>query len=287
MRRLLPIVCATLALAILGCQVVSAQSIDTDVRAARAAERSESVSLEKKLDAPDQSIGLSVTESPSPDSSKAEPAAPTVKGTTGHKATHRSAPKVSKPSVLPVEPDKSVTSDAVVTPLHSNRPDKVALMLGAETPAQADKKQPGAFTTIISTILKLALVLVLAYLTIMGLKWFSSRHDMIPSNHRQFRMVDTLRFNNTSSLHLVEVKGATLLLGCASGQVSVLKEFEDGQSADVESETSGKFAEYLAKYSDMSRKHGPSGRIAGLLRDCSGYLRDRCQGTRTEVRDEK
>ncbi len=288
MRPLFPTICAVVLLAILGCLPLSAESTDPDVQAARAAERSESVRLEQKLDTSTQSLNLSVTESPKPVGTKAATKdTDTDKAAVVPKVTHRSSPKRPMPSVSTVLPDKSEKPDTATMPVRGDRPDKVALMMGADQPKQADQKQPGTFGTILLTILKLALVLVLAYLTIMGLKWFSARHDITPSNHRQFKMMDTLRFNNTSSLHLVEVKGTTLLLGCTSGQVNVLKEFDEAALADSESEPAGKFAEYLAKYSDMSQKHGPSGRIAGLLRDCSGYLRDRCQGARTGVHDEK
>lgn len=279
-------------LALLGCAPLCAESIDADVQAARAAERTESIRLEKTLDAPAQPVNLSVTETPKPGETKADAktAPKEVRASSArpnrpaHAATSR--PKPIDTSDASAKSDLSNRSDAAA--MRGNRPDKVALMMDAgEQQKQSDSKKPGALGTIIFTILKLALVLVLAYLTILALKWFSARHDAIPSNRRQFKMMDTLRFNSTSSLHLVEVKGATLLLGCTAGQVNVLKEFEEDEPTDGESEPAGKFAEYLAKYSDMSQKHGPSGRIAGLLRDCSGYLRDRCHGARTEVRDEK
>ena len=201
---------------------------------------------------------------------------------TRHAATAKpGSPKIADSS------DAAPAKASVVPLAHSNRPDKVALMTRAETTAKAEDKPSGSLGTVLLTILKLAVVLILAYLTILALKWFSARHDVMPSNNRQFKMVDTLRFNSTSSMHLVEIRGSTLLVGCTSGQVNVLKEFDEGNDSEADSEPSGKFAEYLAKYSDMSGKHGPSGRIAGLLRDCSGYLRNRCQGTRMEARNEK
>lgn len=291
--RPLPISILTVVLlALLACVPLCAESIDADVQAARAAERTESIRLEKTLDAPAQPVNLSVTETPSPGESKAEAktAPKEVRAQSArpnpeaHAATTR--PKPSDTPDVSAKSDLSARSDAAA--MRGNRPDKVAMMMDAgEQQKQSDSKKPGALATILLTILKLGLVLVLAYVTILALKWFSARHDATPSNRRQFKMVDTLRFNSTSSLHLVEVKGATLLLGCTSGQVNVLREFDEDEPADGEPEPAGKFAEYLAKYSDMSQKHGPSGRIAGLLRDCSRYLRDRCQGVRTEVHDAK
>lgn len=272
----------------------AAESIDTDVQAARAAERAESIRLEQQFDEPVQPVALTVTEIAHEEGSG--PSAGSESPVASPRDT--SAKTSNKLSSTPGSSGASSRSDAtdstdqsaakpVVEPRHADRPDKVALMFGAEKSDGADARQSGSLAPVVSTILKLVVVLVLAYLTILALKWFSSRHEVSPSNHRQFRMVDTFRFNSTSSLHLVEVKGTTLLLGCTSGQVNLLREFNEDETGEVDPEPSGKFAEYLARYSDESRKHGPSGRIAGMLRDCSSYLRGRCHGVRTGARNEK
>jgi flagellar biogenesis protein FliO len=287
---------AAVLLTTLGALPVSADSVDSDVRAARAAERTESIQLEQKLDAPADQVKVTVTETPSSGEAQARAtaengdaavAAAGISKSSRAAVTRRTPAARSESPKIADRAHTAPTEASTAVPAHSNRPDKVELMTRAETSAKAEDKPSGSLVTVLLTILKLAVVLILAYLTILALKWFSARHDVMPSNNRQFKMVDTLRFNSTSSMHLVEIRGSTLLVGCTSGQVNVLKEFDKDNDSEADSEPSGKFAEYLMKYSDTSGKHGPSGRIAGLLRDCSGYLRDRCQGTRTGARNEK
>ncbi|GEM_PF-6067421 len=304
MRSFLIAICAAVVLACVCSVPLSAESIDADVRAAREAERAESMRIEEKIDTEAQPVSVSVTEVTEPvdaetpddvDSQSAEDDSASVGASDSTASATRASARPSAKSERSAESKASVETDssdsddkpAATTAPRRNRPDKVALMLDAEKAKQSGKNQTGAVGTVLWTILKLAVVLVLAYLTILALKWFSTRHEVLPSSHKQFRIVDTLRFNSTSSLHLVEIKGKTLLLGCTAGQVSVLREFEEGELPGDASESGGKFAEYLAKYSDMSAKHGPSGRIAGMLRDCSSYLRDRCQAGKVGVRDEK
>lgn len=158
----------------------------------------------------------------------------------------------------------------------SRRPDKIALLaeMGEER-KPAHKGAGDAAKTVLGTLLKLALVLVLAYLTILALKWISGRRDLMPHGSQNLRIVDTLRLSTGSSLHLINAEGKRLLIGCSSGQVSLLQEFETGDATEPGEQPAGRFAEYLEKYSAGSSAGSPSRRIAGLLRDCTAYLRKR------------
>ena len=157
----------------------------------------------------------------------------------------------------------------------SGRPDKIAMLADLEKKDQSPAAGGSSVTAkkVLSTILKLAVVLVLAYLTILALKWLSVKKDAPPQNQGDFRVKDTLRLSPTGTLHLVDVKGKTLLIGCSSGQVNLIREFDETEQ--VEAESDGRFAQYLERYSQTSRKHGAAGRVAGLLRDCTTYLKER------------
>lgn len=156
----------------------------------------------------------------------------------------------------------------------SNRPDKVAMLADYEKKQQSPPKQASiTATTILSTILKLAVVLALAYLTILVLKWLSVKKDVPSQNQGDFRVKETVRLSPTGTLHLVGVNGKTLLIGCSSGQVNLIREFDE--TSEVAGESDGRFAEYLERYSETSRKHSAAGRVAGLLHDCTTYLRER------------
>lgn len=168
-----------------------------------------------------------------------------------------------------------------------DRPDKIAMLAASEDRLdQPQKKEdPGLVLGALSMIFKLAIVLGLAYLTILLLKWFTGKREVMPRSQRELRVGDTVRLSSTSSLHLVSVKGKTLLVGCSSGQVNLLQEFEDEQQEEDSSESpNGRFAEYLAKYSEASARTGAAGRVAGLLRDCAAQLRKRQAAVQTSAR---
>lgn len=157
-----------------------------------------------------------------------------------------------------------------------DRPDKIALLAAAEERREQPqrKEEPGLIVSVLSMMIKLAVVLGLVYLTILALKWFSAKKDALPRNQREMKIGDTLRLSSTNSLHLVSVKGKTLLVGCSSGQVNLLREFDDERLEEEPSEApSGRFAEYLEKYSTASAQSGAAGRVAGLLRDCAMQLK--------------
>jgi len=182
--------------------------------------------------------------------------------------------------------ERPVVEKSVQPTTAKGRPDKIAMLANLEKKQTPVKQDSITAKTILTTILKLAVVLVLAYLTILVLKWLSVKKDAPGRESRNaecgLRNRETLRLSPTSTLHLVDVKGKTLLIGCASGQVSLISEFgREGGSEEASSsqpETDGKFAEYLEKYSEDAQKHGPAGRVAGLLRDCTAYLKERSAG---------
>ena len=154
------------------------------------------------------------------------------------------------------------------------RQDKIALLAGRSENRVSTREAVGkTASTVGIMVLKLAFVLALAYATILVLKWVSAKRESRPSGSRDLQVVDTVRLSPTSSLHLVSASGRTLLVGCASGQVNLLREFELGEAPEDVEATGGKFAEYLEKYSGGNAASTPAARIAGLLRDCTAHLR--------------
>lgn len=210
-------------------------------------------------------IGLLGTESVAPEES-AEPVVTEVRPVRHVRHVRPVRPQTEPVEAVPVKEEPVVRK--------SNRPDKIAMLADYEKKQQLPAKQASVTAkTILSTILKLAVVLVLAYLTILVLKWLSVKKDVPSQSQGDFRVKETLRLSPAGTLHLVDVKGKTLLIGCSSGQVNLISEFEGGEQ--VEGQSDGRFAEYLERYSETSRKHGAAGRVAGLLHDCTTYLRER------------
>ena len=159
------------------------------------------------------------------------------------------------------------------------RQDKVA-MLGEhrDEPAPAGRVVASWSKTVLVTLLKLAFVLGLAYLTILALKWLSARREIVPRGTRDIRIVETLGLPTGGHLHLVSVQGRTLLIGAAAGQVSLLTELEAEEASEEIKDAGSRFAEHLEKYYVSGKPAGPAARIAALLRDCATHLQSRRQG---------
>lgn len=171
----------------------------------------------------------------------------------------------------------------------ANRRDRVAMLMDHESkPKPAGQAVGGWAKTALVTLLKLAFVLVLAYLTLLALRWLSVKRETAADSARDMKVVETLRLPSGGQLHLVSVQGRSLVIGSSAGGVSLLTEL-DGEAAPEETEDAGgRFAQYLEKYSvggnPPSRK-ATAGRIAALLRDCASHLRERANGRRGEKND--
>lgn len=134
----------------------------------------------------------------------------------------------------------------------------------------------------VSVILKLAVVLALAYGTILALKSLSAKRDSFGRTNGELKVTDTVKLSQTNSLHVVDFNGKRLLVGSSAGQVNLLREF-DGEAAEqtetiespAEQPTESRFSEYLARYSGASFQNSATARMAGLLRDCAAHLRNR------------
>ena len=155
------------------------------------------------------------------------------------------------------------------------REDKIALLLKQEEEPKPVAQTTGDWAkTGFRAILSLAFVLALAYVTILALKRISGKRETGPRGSKNLEIVDTLKLNTNSSIHLINVRGKTLLIGSTAGQINVLTEVEADESAE-DPQTDKRFAEYLDKYYDGSKYAGPATRMSGMLRDAAQHLRGR------------
>ncbi|MCL6518686.1 MAG: flagellar biosynthetic protein FliO [Armatimonadetes bacterium] len=218
-----------------------------------------------------------------PEDKKATPAVSVSEVTEPRKAKEegrRSKPVRRAPlypaSVVVQINDSQTSKRAEPSPyvIEKKRPDKIALLSNYQrTNREPAKKETSTIAVVLSMVLKLSIVLGLAYFTILLLKWVSSRRNLLPNNH-DLKMVASAKLSANSTLHIVNVRGKSLLIGCGGGQVSLLCDLGDVSEEGL-SQSNGLFMEYLEKYSKEEARHGPAGRIAGLLRDCTAYLRER------------
>ena len=157
----------------------------------------------------------------------------------------------------------------------SNRPDKIAMLEEIEKGSKKPAEPSGVSTkSVFSTLLKLGVVLALAYVTILALKLLSNKKPVMSGGSQEMKITDTVRLSQNSSLHIINVKGKSLLIASSAGQVNLIQEFEaEQEQVETAQVPGGKFAEYLAKYSESSGNTTPASRVAGLLRDCTDHLR--------------
>ncbi|MEN6521608.1 MAG: flagellar biosynthetic protein FliO [Armatimonadota bacterium] len=185
--------------------------------------------------------------------------------------------------IVPVQSPKPNAGNALKsTPIAKNtsaRQDKIAQMMEREKDGTDQQKTGNStFGAVVLNIIKLIVVLALAYFTIRALKLLSDKRDASPITRRSMKVIDTVKLTNASNLHVVEVGGKRLLIGSSSGQVNLLAEIEPESAENAAPVENSKFADYLAKYSGQKISNTPAGRVAGLLRDCASYLQDRKRG---------
>lgn len=160
-------------------------------------------------------------------------------------------------------------------PLHVDR--IAALRQAEKKPIKTAKENDGiSVMTVVSTLLWLALVLGLAYLTILALKAISNKRVISPQcGVPGLQVKDVARLSPNNTLHMVNVNGKSLLIASTSEQVSILAEFDAEKDEDTVEIPNNHFAEYLAKYSESTPHSTPASRLAGLLRDCTDHLQKR------------
>ncbi len=169
----------------------------------------------------------------------------------------------------------SAPKAAVTTPV---REDKVALLLKEASGTKPASSSSGNWVkTGFSTLLKLAFVLGLAYVTIRGLKRFQDKRETAPHRSRDMQIMDTLKLTPGSTIHVVKIQGKTLLISSTANQVSLLTEIEpDAAVAPEPVAADTRFAQYLEKYCGDDNSASPAGRVAGMLRDATAHLKGRC-----------
>jgi len=137
------------------------------------------------------------------------------------------------------------------------RPDKIRLMTeSANRRERARGRNDGS-------LLSLALT-----------KLVTSRKNGAHCSGGHLRVVDTARLSATNSLHVVSAGGKLFLIGCSGNRTDLLGELGSADELDTAAASTGRFAEYLSKYSREDTT--PARRLAGLLRDCAVGMRQKC-----------
>ena len=131
--------------------------------------------------------------------------------------------------------------------------------------------------TALSFTLKLALVLGLCYVTILGLKRFSSLRGPVGAGQRHIRVIDNLSLGANRGLHLVAVGSRRLLVGATSSQINVLTELGAEEVPEDESPApAAGFKDQLAAFLGAKTDASPTERkIVEVLRDSSAFIQNK------------
>lgn len=137
--------------------------------------------------------------------------------------------------------------------------------------------EPSVYVVAASFILKLGLVLVLAYLTILGLKRFSVLRGSSLCSSQRIKVIENSSLGASKMLHLVEIGPKRLLLASTQNQVSLLAELQPEDLPEISSpvETGG-FKEQLAMFLGVTPGTDTTeSNIAQMLRQSTACLQDK------------
>lgn len=98
--------------------------------------------------------------------------------------------------------------------------------LNGKSEESKQEKEPPAYVTALSFIFKLALVLGIAYVSILGLKKFSNFKTAVGGNSQRIRVMENSSLGANRSLHVVQVGSKKLLVASTPSQVNLLAELD-------------------------------------------------------------
>lgn len=146
--------------------------------------------------------------------------------------------------------------------------------LQARARPQDSDSDPPVYVTALSFVSKLALVIALAYLTILGLKRLTAARGRVEGIVRSLKVLESLSIGANRTLHLVEAGKRRFLLASTPSQVSLIAEFSgDEIEPHTTDEWPSGFGDHLKAFLGF-RPHGQKAAesVAQMLRDSGSYL---------------
>jgi flagellar biosynthetic protein FliO len=199
-----------------------------------------------------------------------------------------SARCVGKDGAIPV----TATHRTELTPGKSAPVPETDFLASLEASEKKDpqEKPVPVYKTAFGLIFKLALVLGLVYLTVLGLKKFTTLKTPAARPGQHIRVLENSMLAANRSLHIVEIGSRKIVIGSTPNQVSMIAELPEESREDAQAEESG-FRNHLVSF--LNGKKAPVERetartVAQMLRESNDYLQDKVRdvGTiRGKVRD--
>lgn len=138
-------------------------------------------------------------------------------------------------------------------------------------------EDPSVFMTALSFVSKLAVVLALAYLTILGLKRMSLIKPGVEPGKKNMRVLENLSLGTNRQLHLVETGSRTLVIASTPSRVSLIAELSPDEVVQVaQPEAQAGFGQQLKMFMGTPADGTQAaGNVAQVLRDSGAFLRDK------------
>jgi len=160
-----------------------------------------------------------------------------------------------------------------------------------EDAAEKDPEQP-LYVTALSFLFKLALVLALAYVSILGLKKWSGMKGGLPARGGAgIKVVESAALGSNRSLHLVAVGSRRLLVGSTQAQVNLIAEVDPNEFPEpAVAEPGATFGDHLSRFlGTRTDASGAETNVSDALRESTAFLRDKVRevgGLRRNLRDD-
>ncbi|MEN6358115.1 MAG: flagellar biosynthetic protein FliO [Armatimonadota bacterium] len=184
----------------------------------------------------------------------------------------------SKPDVK--KSDKS-SSQTTVAKANSGEQDFLASLESANK-EPSDEKEAPVYVTALSFIFKLALVLALAYGTVVVLKKFTNFKSTMGASQGRIRVIEHSALGANKSLHLVAVGSKRLLVASTANQISLVAELDPEEVTETDAnvptggEPAGGFKEQLSMFLGNKTDTTESAKtVAQMLRESSSFLQDK------------
>jgi flagellar biosynthetic protein FliO len=188
------------------------------------------------------------------------------------------------PSTITVAQDVSRAHLTNTTNKVNISPKKKAVGIGSDFFASLDqpdvkpaKPDDSLASTAIWFVVKLALVVALAYCGILGLKKFNGLKVSPLAGGRSMRVKEQVSLGPGRMLQIVEIGERHLLLGSTASQISLITELDSSDiHADALSSTSGGFREQLSAF--LGNKQGniqTAKSVAQMLRETTAGIQDK------------
>lgn len=178
----------------------------------------------------------------------------------------------------PASPTKeSSQSVSGAKPAEAPQRDFLAELEARDNKRAEKSEEPPVYMTALGFVSKLALVIGLAYLTILGLKRVSQMKPGVEGGKRCMRVVESLSLGANRQLHLVEACSRTFVIASTPGRISLVAELDPEEAKSVvRSETPAGFGEQLKMFMGVGTDGSQSaGSVAEALRDSGSFLRDK------------